>query len=63
MRELAGDPERRARLAEGGIATVAAYHPDVVATHVQRLYRDVIQRVGGGIVREAVIDAAAASPS
>jgi glycosyltransferase involved in cell wall biosynthesis len=39
MRELAGDDERRARLVNGGIATVAAYHPDVVATRLQRLYR------------------------
>lgn len=46
LRELAGDDERRARLVDGGIANVAAYHPDLVAARVQRLYRDVIQRMG-----------------
>ncbi len=48
MRELADDDERRARLVAGGIASAAAYHPDVVAMRVQRLYRDVIQQIGGG---------------
>ncbi len=37
MRALAADGSRRARLVDGGIATVAAYHPDVVAMRVHRL--------------------------
>ena len=46
MRELAGDHERRARLAAGGMASAAAYDPDVIAARVQRLYRDVLERAG-----------------
>lgn len=42
MRDLAGDPERRRRLVDGGLVTVAAYHPDVVSTHMQLVYRDVL---------------------
>ncbi|MEJ7787655.1 MAG: glycosyltransferase, partial [Solirubrobacteraceae bacterium] len=46
MRELAGDPERRARLVDCGSETVAAYRPDVIAMRMQQLYRDVSQRIG-----------------
>ena len=42
LRELAGDPERRRRLAEGGTASVGDYHPSVVAHRVEQLYRDVL---------------------
>lgn len=42
MRELADDDEHRARLVNGGVVTVAAYHPDVVATRLQRLYRGLL---------------------
>jgi glycosyltransferase involved in cell wall biosynthesis len=44
MRELAANPQRRARLVDGGLATVAAYHPDIVGARLQRLYRDVVGR-------------------
>jgi glycosyltransferase involved in cell wall biosynthesis len=46
MRELAADPQRRARLVDGGVATVAAYHPDAVAPRMQHLYRGVLTRLG-----------------
>lgn len=39
LRELAADPRRRRRLVDGGLSTVTAYHPDAVATRLQRLYR------------------------
>lgn len=39
LKSLAPDAERRARLAEGGRATVAAYHPDAVVAPLQTLYR------------------------
>ena len=39
MRELGSDPERRKRLAVGGLASAADYHPDAVAERLQRLYR------------------------
>jgi glycosyltransferase involved in cell wall biosynthesis len=44
MCELARQPERRKRLVDGGMATVAAYHPDMVGARLQRLYREVIVR-------------------
>ena len=44
MRQLATDADRRARLVGGGTTTAATYHPDVVATRLQRLYRDVLRR-------------------
>ncbi|MEJ7786531.1 MAG: glycosyltransferase, partial [Solirubrobacteraceae bacterium] len=47
IRDLAGDAQRRLRLADDAIASVAAYHPDAVATRLQQLYRDVIQPVAG----------------
>jgi len=42
LRELAADPGRRRRLVDGGQSTVAAYHPDVVARQLQRLYRPLL---------------------
>jgi len=47
MRDLAADAQRRARLVQGGIASLSPYHPDQVATLLQQLYRDVIQRTRG----------------
>jgi hypothetical protein len=44
MRELAANPQRRARLVAGGVLTVAVYHPDIVGARLQRLYRDVVGR-------------------
>ena len=44
MRGLGADPERRRQLIQGGLASVAAYHPDVVADRVQGLYRDIMMR-------------------
>ena len=44
MRGLAGDREKQLRLIEGGLATVAAHHPAVLATRMQQLYREVIER-------------------
>lgn len=37
--ELAAAPRRRRHLVDGGVSTVATYHPDVVAKRLQRLYR------------------------
>lgn len=47
IRELARDPERRARLAGAGREAVAAYHPDVIAARMQAVYRDVVGPTGG----------------
>jgi glycosyltransferase involved in cell wall biosynthesis len=47
LRELAKDPDRRLRLAEEGLETVAGYHPDAVVTRLQAIYRDVIRRGPG----------------
>ena len=47
MRELALDAEHRERLAAGGHDAVAAYHPDVIAEHVQAVYRGVVGSIGG----------------
>jgi hypothetical protein len=43
MRGLAADGEKRLRLIEGGLATVADHHPEVLATRMQQLYREVIE--------------------
>ncbi|MEJ7783916.1 MAG: glycosyltransferase [Solirubrobacteraceae bacterium] len=43
LRELAENPERRRRLVDGGLSTVAAYDPGVVSVRLQRLYRTVIR--------------------
>lgn len=48
MRELAADEQRRASLVEGGTAAVGAYHPDVVATRLQAVYRRVVADAGRG---------------
>jgi glycosyltransferase involved in cell wall biosynthesis len=47
MRELALDPERRARLARGGRDAAAAYHPDVIAARMQAVYQEVVGPIGG----------------
>jgi glycosyltransferase involved in cell wall biosynthesis len=44
LHSLATDRPRRLRLIEGGLATVAHHHPNVLATRMQQLYRDVIER-------------------
>jgi glycosyltransferase involved in cell wall biosynthesis len=46
LRELAHDPELRARLAKAGEATLAEYRPDVIVAALQTVYHDVIDRVG-----------------
>jgi len=48
MHDLAGDPQRRARLVDSGVDTAAAYRPDAVAEQVQRLYRNVLRETGRG---------------
>jgi len=47
MRELAADAKRRASLVDGGARVVAAYHPAVIATQMQKLYRDVLRNRDG----------------
>ena len=46
LRALSEDPARRARLADAGSASLAAYHPDRVAMQLEQVYRDVIRREG-----------------
>jgi hypothetical protein len=42
MRGLAADPERRQRLIDNGLASVAAHHPDKVAARIEQVYREVV---------------------
>ncbi len=44
MRRLADDPQLRQRLVEAALTSVAAYRPDLVATRVEDLYREVLER-------------------
>jgi glycosyltransferase involved in cell wall biosynthesis len=44
MRQLAADPERRRRLSEAALASVAAFEPRAIADRVEQLYRDAIAR-------------------
>jgi len=42
MGGLAADPERRQRLIDNGLASVAAHHPDKVAARIEQVYREVV---------------------
>ncbi len=44
LRSLAGDRQRQLRLIEGGLATAAHHHPELLAARMQQLYRDVIDQ-------------------
>lgn len=46
LKDLAHDIARRDRLANGGLASLPAYHPDAVAERLQQLYRTIIDRDG-----------------
>ena len=48
MRDMGRDSDRRARLAAGGRGAAAAYHPDVIADRLQRVYRNVVEPMGSG---------------